>query len=129
MKDYILSSQYYFIKVLIIDEVLYTKRNLSKEFRDIGCFVFSANSGADAIDKIKKYKPDIITINRDLTDMTMECLINQVLTFVSRASTKIILVTTKKDDQPKLPPYIDGFISLPISKQDLENLVNRNCYR
>ncbi len=112
MSDYKLSSQYNFIKVLIIDEILYTKRSLSKEFRDTGCFVITANNGDEAIKKITKYKPNIITISRDLPDVTMEKLTEQVFHLVSRKSSKIILVTSKKGDKPKNAKLIEGIEDL-----------------
>lgn len=123
-KNYRLDFPFSFTKVLIIENVAYAKRQLRKDFKDLGFFVLTASNGKDAIKKIGKYNPDIITIGHEQPDMPITLLLKRIrsisngkiLFISSRAETDIL----KNEDYPSL----DSIVSLPIEKNELKEIVS-----
>lgn len=122
MDDYRLESLYNFTKVLIIEDILYSKRSLAKDFRDIDCFVISAKTGKETIEKIIRYDPDIITISHDLIDISVKVLISEIIKYADRETTKLILVSTRKSTDT-YTNLVDAVVTLPIDKKELQNRV------
>lgn len=122
MDDYRLESLYNFTKVLIIEDILYSKRSLAKDFRDIDCFVISAKTGKETIEKIIRYDPDIITISHDLIDISLKVLISEIIKYADRETTKLILVSTRKSTDT-YTNLVDAVVTLPIDKKELQNRV------
>lgn len=122
--DYRLNSGFSFIKVLIIENVTYSKRLLKKDFKDMNFFVLTASNGENAIKKISKYNPDIITIGHEPPDMSISLLFKRVraiyhgkIVFISsRAATDILC----KDDFP----YLDSTITLPKKQYELKKIIS-----
>ena len=65
-------------KILVVDDILYVVKSISKIFQDEGHFVISAVSGSEALEKIFKYSPHLITVDHNLKDMTGLDLIRKV---------------------------------------------------
>lgn len=122
--DYKLSTPYSFTKVLIIENVAYTKRLLKKDFKDIGYFVLTALDGAEAIKKIEKYKPDIITFSHELSDMSIIPFLNKIK---SISNAKILFISTRSNTDiliKEISAYINSVVSLPMEKEELINILN-----
>lgn len=127
MNEYRLESQYNFIKVLIIEDILYNRRSITKEFRDIDCFVLSANSGNEALEKVKRYSPHIVTFSHDLSDMTIKTLVMEVINCADREETKLLLLSSRENTdfyQRDLSNMIDGVVTLPASLEELQTTVS-----
>lgn len=122
--DYRLNSRFSFIKVLIIENVAYSKRLLKKDFKNMDFFVLTTSNGEGAIKKIGKYNPDIITIGHEPPDMSISLLLKRIrsishgkIVFISsRAATDIL----SKDDFP----YLDSTITLPKELHELKKIIS-----
>lgn len=122
MNDYRLEHQYNFTKILIVEDILYSKRSLAKDFRDIDCFVLSAKTGKETIEKIIRYDPDIITISHDLSDISIKVLISEIIKYADRETTKLILISTRESTD-HYTDLVDAVITLPVDKGELERNV------
>lgn len=123
--DLRLSSQYSFTKVLIVEDIAYTKRQLKKKFKDNGYFVLTASNGEEGVEKIKRYNPDIITFGHDLTDMAVTSFLN---TARSICEARIIFIPSKADTDifsKENSPYINDIVRLPINDSDLKGRISK----
>lgn len=122
MDDYRLEHLYNFTKVLIIEDILYSKRSLAKDFRDIECFVISATTGKETIEKIIRYDPDLITISHDLSDISIKVLISEIIKYADRETTKLLMISTRESTD-HFTDLVDAILTLPIDKGELEKKV------
>ncbi len=120
--DYKLNKLHTFTKVLVVEEVFYVKRSISKILTEAGYFVLTASSGVEGFEKFKKFSPDIITVGRKLPDMRGLDFIKGVREEHNGYKTKIIFISRKsemKEMSLVLSDYINGLISTPIEKDEL----------
>jgi len=57
------------MRILIVDDSIMMRRIISKEFEGADYEVFQAVDGRDALEKIKQFKPDLITLDVDMPVM------------------------------------------------------------
>jgi CheY-like chemotaxis protein len=122
--DYRLETQYFFSKILIVEDVKYTKRLLKKSFEDIGYFVLTASNGAEAINKIEKYSPDILTFSHSMPDIALSPFIKVIK---SKSKIKILYISSRIDEEilnDEISEFIDSIIYMPINQPDLEVVVS-----
>ncbi len=120
--SYKLSSLHSFTKILVVNDVFYVKRTLSNILTDAGFFVLSASSGTEAIEKFKKYTPDLIATGESLCDMTALDLILRIREEEQSKRARFMFLSGREGSdkiKPELSPYIDIFISKPINQYDL----------
>jgi len=122
INDYKLNKLHTFTKVLVVEEVFYVKRSISKILTEAGYFVLTASSGQEGLEKFKKYSPDLLTIGRKLPDMRGFDFIKSVREEYNGYKTKIIYISRKseiKEMSQVLSEYINGLITTPIEKDEL----------
>lgn len=125
--EYKLNDMFSFNKILIVDDIFYVKRTISNILSDAGYFVLAASGGHEAIDKIKKYSPDLITVGQKLSDMTVLDFVKSIRS-VNGYKDKLLFVSSRKDTDDidsELSSYFDVLISTPVQKEELITAVKK----
>ena len=115
-----------FIKVLVVDDITYVVKSISRIFESQGYFVLTAKTGEEALDKFIRYSPDLITIDQKLPDMTGVQLVEQIRAHDSGKETKLIIisaVTDKNEIQSILNKNIDDYLVKPFKRARLIDTV------
>ncbi|MBF0397807.1 MAG: response regulator [Desulfobacterales bacterium] len=110
------------IKILVSDDIESNRFMLKEYLEDVGCQVFTAENGKEAISLAKKYKPDII-----LMDLIMPIMDGYEATKILKTddTTKKIPVlgvsATPSDFQEEkiTESGLDGFILKPIQEDEM----------
>lgn len=122
MNNYKLNKLHTFTKILVVEEVFYVKRSISKILTEAGYFVITASSGMEGLEKFKRFSPDLITVGRKLPDMRGLDFIKSVREEHNGYTTKIIFISRKSEAKEMglvLSDYINGLIYTPIEKNEL----------
>ncbi|MCK4797961.1 MAG: response regulator [Spirochaetes bacterium] len=109
-------------KILIVDDILYIVKSISKILQDEGYFVITAMSGGEALVKFEKYSPNLITIDQNLPDMTGFQLVEKIRKLKERDSTKIIFISAlyeKEIIKSILSHGVDNYLIKPFEKNNL----------
>ncbi len=129
--EYKLDKLHTFTKILIVENVFYVKKSLSKILNEAGYFVLTSSSGQEALDKFRKYTPDIVITGRKLPDMRGYDLIKNLRDEKNRYKTKILYISKSdevEETSSQLLEVIDGLVSAPIKKDDLLTTVKKLLY-
>lgn len=114
-------------KVLVIDDILYVVKSISKILTDEGYYVLSALTGKEALELLKKFKPDLITIDQKLPDMTGIKLLEEIKKIDFEIFPKIIFISAvydKEQIESVLKLYVSNYILKPFKKSKLLEIVN-----
>ena len=79
-----------FLKVLVVDDILYVVKSISRILQAEGFFVLTARSGREALQKFKEYSPDLVTVDQKLPDMTGQQLVEIIRKEENADAVKII---------------------------------------
>jgi DNA-binding response OmpR family regulator len=115
-----------FKKILVIDDITYVVRSISRILRGQGYFVITAMTGKDALDKFNKYNPDLITVDQKLPDMSGLQLVEKIRQLDRGNKTKIIFISAvqeKNEIKSILNTGIDNYILKPFQKEMLVRVV------
>lgn len=119
-------SEFKFKKVLVIDDILYIVKSISRILKDEGYFVTTAMTAAEAINKIDSYTPTLITIDQNLTEVTGLELV-KVIRERCKHQPRIIFISAvyERDFIKKvLNSGIDHYLIKPFKKAKLLEVVN-----
>ena len=114
-------------KVLVIDDILYVVKSISKILTDEGYYVLSALTGKEALELLKTFKPDLITIDQKLPDMTGTKLLEEIKKIDFEIFPKIIFISAvyeKEQIEAILKQYVSNYILKPFKKNKLLEIVN-----
>jgi CheY-like chemotaxis protein len=117
-----------FKKILVVDDITYVVKSISKILRGAGYFVITAMSGREAIEKFTKYRPDLVTIDQKLPDMSGIQLVERIRKLEGGDSSKLIFVSAvqEKDEiRSILHLKIDNYILKPFRKEILLDAVRK----
>jgi CheY-like chemotaxis protein len=117
-----------FKKILIVDDIMYVVKSLTRILRDEGYFILTATSGKEALGKFKAYSPDLVTIDQKLPDMTGLQLVDMILSLKSSRPPRIIFISSVYDrDEIKeiMKHGIDDYLLKPFQKAKLIETVRR----
>ncbi len=115
-----------FKKILVVDDITYVVKSISKILRDEGYFVITAMSGNEALTKFSKYMPDLITIDQKLPDMTGIQLVERIRKSSVEYKPKIVFISAVYDkDEIKniLNLDIDNYLLKPFQKSKLAEMI------
>jgi len=115
-----------FKKILVVDDIMYVVKSISKILRDEGYFVITAMSGNEALSKFFKYSPDLVTIDQKLPDMTGIQLVEKIQTSNANPKPKIVFITAvyEKDEvRSILNLDVDNYLLKPFQKNKLISIV------
>ena len=116
-----------FKKILVVDDILYVVKSISKILTDEGYYVFTAMTGKEALEALKKYPIDLITIDQKLPDMSGVKLVEEIRKLNIELFPKIIFISAiydKEEIQSILTHSVDNFILKPFKKNKLLEIVN-----
>ena len=120
------------MKLLIVDDSSIMQRTIQKNLNDYDLeIVGTASNGSQAIELVKTYKPDVITMDITMPEMDgIKCLEN-IMTIHPTA--KVMMITALSDKLTGLQALekgARGFIYKPINSENLtralDKLLKRN---
>lgn len=123
-----LNQMHYFVKVLVVDDIFYVKKTISRILTEAGFFVLSAASSKEAIEKYSKYSPDLITVSHKLADMPGQRFVMNFKELYKDSNVKLLFISNRSEmDKVELllSDYIDSFISKPIIKEELISVIKK----
>jgi CheY-like chemotaxis protein len=117
--------------ILIIEDEPDVTTYLSTILEDNGYVVKTASDGVEAMDKIKKFRPDLISLDISLPEKTGINLYCELKDDPLLASIPVVMVTGIQQDfetyihsQKNISPP-DGFISKPFQVDELLEVITR----
>jgi len=114
--------------ILVVDDILYVVKSISKILRDEGFFVLTAQTGFDALRKVEQYAPDLVTIDQKLPDMMGTKLVEEIRKIETGKKTKIIFISANYDkDKIKsiLHLGVDNYLLKPFRKSVLVSTIKK----
>lgn len=114
-----------FRKVLVIDDILYIVKSISKILKDEGYFVTTALTASEAINKIDSYTPTLITIDQNLAEITGIDLVKMIRENCKHQP-RIIFISAVYDRnfiKKVLNSGIDHYLIKPFKKVKLLEVV------
>ncbi len=114
------------IKILVVDDILYVVKSISRILQSEGYFVLTARNGREALKKFMDYSPDLITVDQKLPDMTGEQLVKLIRTQKESEKAKIIFISAvddKTEIQEIMKQNIDDYLVKPFKRSRLVDTV------
>lgn len=114
-------------KILVVDDILYVVKSISKILTDEGFQVLTALSGKQALEVLKKVTPDLITIDQKLPDMTGIKLVEEIKKLNLDVFPKIIFISAVYDKEQIgiiLKKLVNNYILKPFKKSKLIETIN-----
>jgi CheY-like chemotaxis protein len=125
-RDIHLIEQKGFKKILVVDDITYVVKSISKILKGAGFFVITAMTGKEAVEKFLKYHPDLITVDQKLPDMSGIHLVEQIRKLEGGEEVKLIFISAvqeKEEIRSILHLKIDNYILKPFRKEILLDAV------
>jgi CheY-like chemotaxis protein len=114
--------------ILIVDDLTYVVKTIERILQEEGYFTLIAKNGMEALEKYDKYKPDLITIDQNLPDMTGVQLVEKIKNAEENKKTKIIFITAVYDVdtiKSSMRLGIDDYLIKPFQKNKLIETVKK----
>ena len=108
-------------KVLVVDDCPTDLANIKGIVTDAGCTVYTASNGAEAIEKAKAEKPDVIFLDILMPDMDGYTLLMKLREFHPDVPVLAISGYVKDDDIREYD--FDGFVAKPMQADEFKNAV------
>ncbi len=104
--------------VLIVEDSPPMTEILKKIFQDnVGCKIFEATDGIEAVKKYKQYKPDLVTMRIDMQKASGIVALNAIMEIDPNAKVIIISARSQKDlPEDVLRIGALGYITKPFDK-------------
>jgi DNA-binding response OmpR family regulator len=115
-----------FKKILVVDDILYVVKSISKILKDEGYFVITAMTGVEAIEKFENYSPDLVTIDQNLPDMTGSDLVTRLRKQEGGNNVRIVFISAVYDKEiikSILQLGVDNYLIKPFKKNKLTDAV------
>ncbi|MEQ8336454.1 MAG: response regulator [Cyclobacteriaceae bacterium] len=115
------------MKLLIVDDSSVMQRTIQKNLVDYGLeIVGTASNGIQAIELVKKHKPDVITMDITMPEMDgITCLENIM---AIHPDTKVMMITALSDKLTGLQALekgARGFIYKPVNSENLTRALDK----
>jgi CheY-like chemotaxis protein len=117
-----------FHKVLVVDDITYVLKSISRVLREEGFFVMTATTAQEAITSFQSYWPDLVTIDQKLPDMSGFQLAKQIRKMDPLGATKIIFISSvyeKEEIRKILQEGVDDYLMKPFKKARLIETVKQ----
>ncbi|MBN2533747.1 MAG: response regulator [Spirochaetales bacterium] len=115
-------------KVLVIDDITYVVRSISRILRSQGYYVITAMTGKEALSKFEKYRPDLLTVDQKLPDMSGLQLVEKIRKLFGGERVKVIFISAvqeKEEIRAILNSGIDNYLLKPFKKEILLTAVRK----
>lgn len=119
-------------KLLIVDDSSLMRANIGMHLKDQNVeIVGAASNGKEALEMVKKFKPDVVTLDITMPEMDgLECL-SEIMNVDPKV--KIMMITALSDKLTALRALnkgARGYVFKPVNSEELKKaftkLVNRN---
>lgn len=113
-------------RVLVIEDITYVQRIISRALTEAGYTVIIASNGEDAIEMIKRYTPALVTIDMNLPDTKGALLLEIIKKQFTDLNIKTIFisaVTNRNEIKSVLSRGADYYLIKPFKKSDLLDCV------
>jgi two-component system chemotaxis response regulator CheY len=117
-----------FKKILIVDDILYVVRSITKILRDAGYSILTATTGKEALEKFKRHSPDLVTIDQKLPDMTGLQLVERIHALSPEIPPKIIFISSvydREEIREIMKHKIGDYLLKPFQKAKLLEAVRK----
>ncbi len=104
-------------KILIVDDEANIRRFLKHELKRLGYYVIEAANGNEAIRKVKKHAPDLITLDIILPDVNGFAVVSKLKEDPDTRNIPIIIVSILDYKQQALALGVDDFVTKPFSDE------------
>lgn len=111
--------------VLIVEAVPRFIEALSNQLTDLGYRVLIARSGTEALDKARRFNPEVIFLNPLLPLLSGWDLLTLLKTDADTCSIPVIVTATRGEKERAARQQADGFLSLPIREPALKHLLSQ----
>lgn len=115
--------------ILIVEDEQDIITYLTTIFEDAGYRVETATNGIDALRKIKKYKPDLISLDIALPEKTGMNIYLEIKKNTALSSIPVVIISGMQKDiqhifeeKDNLPPP-NGYINKPFCVEELKTIV------
>jgi CheY-like chemotaxis protein len=115
-------------KILVVDDIMYVVKSITKILRGAGYIVISAMTGKEALEKFLKHKPDLVTVDQKLPDMTGIQLVEHLRELPGGDRPRFIFISAvqeKEEIRSILHLKIDNYILKPFRKEILLDSVRK----
>jgi DNA-binding response OmpR family regulator len=109
-------------KILVVDDLHYVAKYLSTVMSEAGYKVLTSSSGTEALTRFELFKPDLVTIDQKLPDMTGFELVNRLRTLRNGKKPRIVFISAVCDRETiesVLNLGIDNYLVKPVDKAKL----------
>lgn len=124
-------SNYHHRKILVVDDIEYVLQSISRTLSAEGFSVFTAKRGSEALLKYMDCKPDLITVDQKLPDMTGLQLIRRLQQRHADHSPGIVFISSVYDRDEIasiMQEGIDSYLMKPFKKEKLLSTVREVLY-
>lgn len=114
-------------RVLVVEDITYVQRIISRSLTSAGYTVITASNGAEAIEKINRYAPALVTIDMNLPDIKGTALLEVIKKKFNHLNIKSVFisaVTNKSEIKAVLAKGADYYLIKPFKKSDLVQYVD-----
>jgi response regulator RpfG family c-di-GMP phosphodiesterase len=115
--------------ILVVDDLKDMRSMISTLLKKNSYNVHTAINGVDALEKIKRKKPDLIVTDWMMPKMSGVELINKIKSDEKLAGIPTVLLTAKSDEESKsigIEIGADGYVGKPFSEIELISVVTNN---
>ncbi|MEN7537921.1 response regulator [Aurantiacibacter flavus] len=113
-------------RVLVVEDDLLNRMFLSDSLRLHGYDVCEVDDGAQVMDAVRDYAPDLITMDLNIPHISGETLIRRLRRDAVYAKMPVLAITafaSPRDEQRILQLGADGFMAKPLALQSLLDAV------
>jgi two-component system, chemotaxis family, chemotaxis protein CheY len=109
-------------KILTVDDSRMVRVIVSKTFAPLGCEVFEASNGADALIAAQELLPDLIFLDITMGDMSGLAVLEQLRAMPQLVNTPVIMLTAESGQatlQRADQLQVAGYVSKPFKGDQL----------
>lgn len=115
------------LNVMIVDDSIIIQKTLTKLFKEIGHNVVAvASNGIDAIELYEQTKPDLITLDISMPEMSGIEVLKELK--LKNANLNVLMITSNGEQKlviDALAHGAKGYIIKPINKEKIKNTINK----
>lgn len=115
------------MKLLIVDDSSIMRKTIEKNLTEYDLeIVGMASDGKEAVEMVKKYNPDVVTLDITMPEMDGLTCLDNIMKI--NPSTKVMIITALSDKLTGLQALdkgARGFLYKPVNADDLEKAFNK----
>ncbi len=111
--------------VLVVEAVVRSIEHLSEQLSDLGYRVIIARSGTEAVEKARRLQPCTILLNPLLPTLSGWDVLTLLKADPQTRPIPVTVMATRGDREQATRHHADGFLSLPITNQALQQMLDQ----